>query len=390
MATSTRRPRPFAGKSARGSSRVVHVGLTQMACGDDPKANLDASSSHWLERAAKQGAQIICTQELFRSQYFCQSRGPPLLRPGRDRSPARPPTPLQSSPKAHRSVIIASLFEKRAPGLYHNTAVVIDADGSLLGIYRKMHIPDDPLYYEKFYFTPGDIGFRAWQTRYAQDRRADLLGPVVSRGRAPHRAAGRRDPLLPHGHRLASGARSSSTARRSTSLGTDPALPRRRQRLLRVRAANRIGQEQIAGADGKPVSPGRHRVLGPVVRRRARRPDRRRAHRPTREEVLLVDCDLAQVEFSRTHWPFLRDRRIDAYGDLTQALHRLPDWSAGDAVTDRDHRRRHGHASSTRTPRPPSATRFPPEWAPHAATWLSWPRPEGISFPGRYHARSPT
>ena len=134
-----------------------------MACGPDPKANL-ARQLALANRAAAKGAEIICTQELFRSQYFCQSEdhgcfalAEPIPGPSTDA--------FQKLAKRHGVVVIASLFEKRAAGLYHNTAAVIDADGSLLGIYRKMHIPDDPLFYEKFYFTPGDTGFRAWKTK---------------------------------------------------------------------------------------------------------------------------------------------------------------------------------------------------------------------------------
>src|SRR5581483_5708727 len=148
------------------SSKIVKLGLLQTACSPEPAANLRKTLA-FAERAARQGAQIICTQELFRSQYFCQSEdhkyfalAEPIPGPSTDA--------FQKLARRHRAVIIASLFERRASGLYHNTAAIIDADGSLLGVYRKMHIPDDPLFYEKFYFTPGDLGFRAWRTRYAR------------------------------------------------------------------------------------------------------------------------------------------------------------------------------------------------------------------------------
>src|SRR5690606_23605664 len=120
-----------------------------------------------IERAAKQGAQIICTQELFRSRYFCQAedyKNFELAEP----VPGPTTAALQKFAKKHGVVLVASLFERRAQGLYHNTAAIIDADGSLLGIYRKMHIPDDPLFYEKFYFTPGDLGYRAWSTKFGR------------------------------------------------------------------------------------------------------------------------------------------------------------------------------------------------------------------------------
>ena len=165
----------------------VTVGLLQSACTPDPEANLRKTLGD-AERAAASGAQIICTQELFRSPYFCQSEDHAcfgLAEP----IPGPSTEAFQTLARKRQVVIVASLFEKRAAGVYHNTAVIIDADGLLLGRYRKMHIPDDPLYYEKFYFTPGDLGFRAWQTRWP-DRRADLLGPMVSGSSTAHRHAG--------------------------------------------------------------------------------------------------------------------------------------------------------------------------------------------------------
>src|SRR6267143_6707954 len=148
------------------SSRVVNIGLTQMACSADADANLKKQIA-LVERAAKGGAQIICTQELFRSQYFCQVEDHRFFKLA-ETIPGPSTDAISKLAKKHKAVIIASLFERRTQGLYHNTAAIIDADGSILGIYRKMHIPDDPLYYEKFYFTPGDTGFRAWDTAYAK------------------------------------------------------------------------------------------------------------------------------------------------------------------------------------------------------------------------------
>jgi len=150
----------------RAPAQTVKLGLIQTACSADPVANLKKTLA-LAERAARRGAQIICTQELFRSQYFCQKEDH-----GNFKLAEPIPGPTTDAfcqlAKKHRVVVIASLFERRAAGVYHNTAAIIDADGSLLGIYRKMHIPDDPLYYEKFYFTPGDLGFKAWQTRYGK------------------------------------------------------------------------------------------------------------------------------------------------------------------------------------------------------------------------------
>ena len=147
-------------------SAIVKLGLVQTACLANPAANLKKTLAA-IQRAAKQGAQIICTQELFRSQYFCQSEDHKNFRLA-EPIPGPSTEAFQRLARKHKVVIIPSLFEKRGAGVYHNTAVVIDADGSLLGSYRKMHIPDDPLFYEKFYFTPGDLGFRAWQTRYGK------------------------------------------------------------------------------------------------------------------------------------------------------------------------------------------------------------------------------
>src|SRR5258706_11565751 len=145
---------------------TVRLGLLQTSCSPDPAANMKNTLA-FAERAAKNGAQIICTQELFRSQYFCQSEDHKNFKLA-EPIPGPSTAACQKLAKKHSVVIIAALFEKRASGVYHNTAAVIDADGSLLGVYRKMHIPDDPLFYEKFYFTPGDLGFRAWQTRYGK------------------------------------------------------------------------------------------------------------------------------------------------------------------------------------------------------------------------------
>src|SRR5438876_6515992 len=149
----------------RRPSSVV-LGLVQTACSPDPGANLK-KTLRAAERAAKAGAQIICTQELFRSQYFCQSEDHKYFALA-EKIPGPSTEKFQKLARKHRVVIIASVFEKRGAGVYHNTAAIIDANGSLLGIYRKMHIPDDPLYYEKFYFTPGDLGFRAWDTKYGR------------------------------------------------------------------------------------------------------------------------------------------------------------------------------------------------------------------------------
>ncbi|HWP23228.1 MAG TPA: nitrilase-related carbon-nitrogen hydrolase, partial [Candidatus Binatia bacterium] len=144
----------------------VRVGLIQMSAADRPSANLDKAMER-IEAAARKGAQIVCLQELFRSRYFCQSEDQRNFKLA-EAIPGPSTEALGAVARDREIVVVASLFEKRAAGVYHNTAVVIDADGSLVGRYRKMHIPDDPLYYEKFYFAPGDLGFPSFQTRYAK------------------------------------------------------------------------------------------------------------------------------------------------------------------------------------------------------------------------------
>src|SRR5437764_3340959 len=147
-------------------SNLVSLGLVQMRCGLEPEANLRKAVAG-IREAAAGGAQIVCLQELFRSQYFCQRQDPALF----DLAESIPGPSAERLSQAARNagvVLVASLFERRVPGVYHNTAVVFDADGSTLGLYRKMHIPDDPLYGEKYYFTPGDLGFRVFETRFAK------------------------------------------------------------------------------------------------------------------------------------------------------------------------------------------------------------------------------
>jgi N-carbamoylputrescine amidase len=293
---------------------TVTVGLTQMACGPDFKINLK-NQLRLAERAAKSGARIICTQELFGSQYFCQVEDHRFFRLA-ETIPGPSTDAFCKLAKKHKAVVIASLFERRTQGLYHNTAVVIDADGSILGLYRKMHIPDDPLYYEKFYFTPGDTGFRTWNTKYAK------LGVLICW-----------DQWFPEGARLTA-IQGAQILFYPTAIGWHPSekaeygvaqhesweLIQRSHAVANgcyVCAPNRIGVEHILDAKGKPVSAegiefwGQSFVAAPngqIVQRAS----------VAKEEVLIVPCDLEKVEFSRTHWPFLRDRRIDAYENLTK------------------------------------------------------------------------
>jgi N-carbamoylputrescine amidase len=296
------------------SQRIVNVGVTQMACSPDPAENL-RNQARLVEQAAKQGAQIVCTQELFRSQYFCQLEDHRFFQVA-ESIPGPSTDALGKVAKKHKIVIIASLFEKRAAGLYHNTAAVIETDGSIKGIYRKMHIPDDPLYYEKFYFTPGDTGFRAFDTTHGK------LGVLICW-----------DQWYPEGARLTA-LQGAEILFYPTAIGWHPKereiygtaqhesweLIQRSHGVANgcfVVAPNRIGTEIIYDADGRPASEdgiifwGQSFVSGPdgqIIKKAS----------VDKEEVLVVPCDLERVEFSRTHWPFLRDRRIDAYGNLTK------------------------------------------------------------------------
>ncbi len=298
-----------------GIERAV-VGLIQMSCSDDPERNLVKAGDRVREAAAR-GAQIVCLQELFRSLYFCQEENAELFDlaepiPG-------PSTQALSALAAELGVVIVgSLFEKRAPGVYHNTAVVFDADGALLGLYRKMHIPDDPLYYEKYYFTPGDLGFRAFDTRFGR------VAPLVCW-----------DQWYPEAARLAA-LRGAQLLVYPTAIGWHPAEKAvwgERQREawktiqrshaiangLFVAAVNRVGVEKpLEGSASKPADYqgieffGESFVCGPlgdVI-----------GQAGSEEQTLVVECDFRRIEETRRGWPFLRDRRIDAYAGIQRRL----------------------------------------------------------------------
>jgi N-carbamoylputrescine amidase len=290
------------------SNRIVKVGLVQASCSVNPAENLTKTLAG-IEQAAKRGAQIVCTQELFRSQYFCQTEDHANFQLA-ESIPGPTTEKLGRLAKKHQIAIVASLFEKRAPGLYHNTAAIIDADGSLLGIYRKMHIPDDPLYYEKFYFTPGDLGFRVWQTKYAR------IGVLVCW-----------DQWYPEAARLTA-LQGAEILFYPTAIGWHPA--EKAEHGQRQHAAWELMQRSHAIANGCfVVTPNRigHEKLTPegiefwgqsfVADTMGELLAKASSGK---EEVLVVPLDLAQVETTRTHWPFLRDRRIDAYGDMTKRL----------------------------------------------------------------------
>jgi len=276
-----------------------------MECCDEPESNLDKAVAK-IREAAGRGAQIICLQELFRSQYFCREEDARLFDLA-ETIPGPTTDRLCALAKELEVVIVASLFEKRAPGLYHNTAAVIDADGTLLGIYRKMHIPDDPLYFEKFYFTPGDLGFRAFDTKYGR------IATLVCW-----------DQWYPEAARLAS-LSGANILFYPTAIGWHPEEKaqfgaaqhdawRTMQRAhaiangIYVAAVNRVGFE--GPKDRGLEFWGASFISDPFGRVLAEAPHEK-------EEILIVECDPGQMEEVRRNWPFLRDRRIDAYGPIT-------------------------------------------------------------------------
>ncbi len=287
----------------------VKIGVAQQACGTDVTENL-AAAERVVRAAAAQGARIICLQELFRSVYFCQSEDHKYF--GLAESVPGPTTEImQGLARELDVVIIASLFEKRAPGVYHNTAAVIDADGAYLGKYRKMHIPDDPLFYEKFYFTPGDLGFLAWDTKYARIGVCvcwDQWYPEAARLTAlrgaqilfyPTAIGWHPSEKDEHGQRQHS---SWETVQRGHAVANG----------CYVAVPNRIGHEAPDGGEGIEFW-GQSFIADPAGQIVAK-------GSVDAEEVLVVEVDLDAVDTQRTHWPFLRDRRIDAYGDITRRL----------------------------------------------------------------------
>ena len=290
-----------------------NIGLVQMSCSPDPDANLDKAADR-VREAARAGARIVCLPELFRAQYFCQREdialfdlAEPIPGPSTER--------LAAVAREERVVVIASLFERRAAGLYHNTAVTIEADGSLAGLYRKMHIPDDPLYYEKFYFTPGDLGFKA------QDTSVDRIGTLVCW-----------DQWYPEGARITA-LHGAQVLFYPTAIGWHPAEKEEHgaaqydawQTIQRahaiangvyVAAPNRVGWEngdirgnRVEGA-GLEFWGGSF-IADPFGRILAKAPH-------DREDILIAEVDTALLEDQRRNWPFLRDRRIDAYPPIVQ------------------------------------------------------------------------
>ena len=277
---------------------VVHVGLVQTHCSEDPRDNLERQLA-LIDQAAEQGAQVVCLQELFRTQYFCQWEDPAFFDLA---EPVPGPTTEILGRKAaeHGIVLVASLFEKRARGLYHNTVAVLDANGSYLGKYRKMHIPDDPRFSEKFYFTPGDLGFKVFDTRFGR------IGTLVCW-----------DQWYPEAARLTA-LQGADILFYPTAIGTWVGEQEEREDQHRawqvvqrghavanscfVVAVNRCGREEELEFWGRSFVGG---PMGEVIQEAGQV-----------ETVMVVPCDLDRIETVRRGWPFLRDRRIDAYLDL--------------------------------------------------------------------------
>jgi N-carbamoylputrescine amidase len=280
------------------------VGLVQMSCSADAKANMDKAIKGIREAAGK-GANVICLQELFTSLYFCDVEDYENFKLA-EAIPGASTDELSAIAKELGVVIIASLFEKRTQGIYHNTTAVLDADGTYLGKYRKMHIPDDPAYYEKFYFTPGDLGYKVFQTKFAKigvlicwdqwypeaARLTSLMGAEVlfyptSIGWATAQDQATNDEQF----------NAWQTIQRSHAVANG----------VHVVSVNRVGLEQNGAMKfwgGSFVSNPFGRLLSQA------------SH--DQEEVMVVEIDTQNTDSYRTHWPFMRDRRIDSYGEIVK------------------------------------------------------------------------
>ena len=288
------------------------IGLIQLSCSHDPDANLQKTIQR-VREAGRNGAQVICLPELFRTQYFCQREDPALF----DLAETIPGPTTEAIAKAAieaKAIVVASVFEKRARGLYHNTAVLIGSDGAIKGLYRKMHIPDDPLYYEKYYFTPGDLGFKAFDTEVGR------IGTLVCW-----------DQWYPEGARLTA-LQGAQVLFYPTAIGWHPAEKeqystaqhdawRTIQRAhaiangVFVAVVNRVGHEtgNIRGNEAKGAGLefwGGSFLADPFGRVLAEA-----SH--DREEILCAEVNLAEIDETRRNWPFLRDRRIESYSGIT-------------------------------------------------------------------------
>ncbi len=283
------------------TSNSVTIGLVQMSCEPRPEANLKKAVAR-VKQAAQQGAQIVCLQELFRSQYFCQTEDIQLFQLA-ETIPGPSTETLSKVARQKKVVVIASVFEKRAAGVYHNTAVILDANGKIAGKYRKMHIPDDPLYYEKFYFTPGDLGFKTHSTKYGK------VGALVCW-----------DQWFPEAARLTA-LTGAQFLFYPTAIGWLPDEKKEVnevqhsawetiQRAHAIANGVYVGVVNRVGREGKLTFWGQSFVADPFGRVIARAS-------ADKEEILMVTCDLEKIDETRQNWPFLRDRRIDFYAPIS-------------------------------------------------------------------------
>jgi N-carbamoylputrescine amidase len=290
-------------------SERTNVALVQMHCDIEPEKNL-AKAIDRIRDAAKQDAQIVCLPELFRSQYFCQSEDHANFALA-EQVPGPTTDSLGKLAAELKIVIIASLFEKRGAGVYHNTAAIINADGRLLGRYRKMHIPDDPAYHEKFYFTPGDLGFQSWTTAQGN------IGVCICW-----------DQWYPEAARLTA-LRGAEILFYPTAIGWHPSEKEKfgtaqhsawetiqRSHAIAngcfVAVANRVGHESPVGGDGIEFW-GQSFIVAPSGEIIAK-------GSIDKEELVMAEIEWKRVDEHRTHWPFLRDRRIDAYSDMQKRM----------------------------------------------------------------------
>ena len=284
------------------------VGLTQFSVSTDLNKNLKKAVS-WFEKAAKMGGEVICLPELYRSQYFCQKEDVALFDLA-ETIPGPSTEAFQKASKKNKAAVIVPIFEKRAAGVYHNSVVVIDSDGGIAGVYRKMHIPDDPAYYEKFYFAPGDLGFKSF------DLKAGKVGTLICW-----------DQWYPEGARLTA-LQGASVLFYPTAIGWHPYEKEQYGKAQRdswttiqrshaiangvyLASCNRTGFEKPVPEQAGVEFWGSSFICDPqgVMLAEAS---------TDKEEILLAEIDLAHLEDVRRNWPFLRDRRIDAYGDITK------------------------------------------------------------------------
>jgi len=287
-------------------SQKFQVGLVQMAMSADPQENVDKAAARVAD-AARKGAQIVCLPEMYRTPYFCQKEDAALFDLA-EPVPGPSTERLSKVAREHGVVVVVPIFEKRATGLYHNSAVILDADGKTAGLYRKMHIPDDPAFYEKFYFTPGDLGFKAFDTKHAR------IGTLICW-----------DQWYPEGARLTA-LQGAAILFYPTAIGWHPhekakygAQQRDAWRTIQrghaiangcfVAAVNRVGHERTVPGEAGLEFWGTSFLCDPfgVVLAEAS---------TDQEEILVAEVDVGRMEEVRRGWPFLRDRRIDAYGGI--------------------------------------------------------------------------